>query len=54
MLEKKPKTHEVWFHFQILLGTFTGLITTEFLLFTNTDGVWSRESPNEVSPFTEH
>lgn len=33
---------------------FTSQITAPFLLFHNTDGVWSWESPNEVSPFTEH
>lgn len=38
----------------ICRGPFMILITAVCLPFNNTDGVWCRESPNEVSPFTEH
>lgn len=41
-------------HCHICEGSFMVLITAECLLFNNADGVWCRESPNEVSPFTEH
>lgn len=36
-------------------GGIAGVVfVTLMFLFFITDGVWCRESPDEVSPFTEH